>query len=204
MTWIETIDRDHADARLARIYQRIAGASGQIDNILSAHSLRPRTLEGHLALYKAVLHSTPSTLDGLTRELLGSHVSALNGCDYCLEHHRAALARRLPGSGAETKAEAEALVNAALEPTPHPRLDARARAMLDYATKLTRTPADMREADLAPLREQGLDDGAILELNQVVSYFAYANRTVLGLGVSPAGETLGLHPPDEGESLTHT
>jgi alkylhydroperoxidase family enzyme len=39
----------------------------------------------------------------------------------------------------------------------------RQRAMLDYADKLTRTPWDMTEADLAPLREAGWDDRAILE-----------------------------------------
>lgn len=33
-----------------------------------------------------------------------------------------------------------------------------------------------------------------LEINQVVAYFAYANRTVLGLGVNTEGEILGLSP----------
>jgi uncharacterized protein YciW len=47
---------------------------------------------------------------------------------------------------------------------------------------------------VAALREAGLDDGEILEVNQVVSYFAYANRTVLGLGVDTTGDALGLSP----------
>ena len=38
------------------------------------------------------------------------------------------------------------------------------------------------------LREAGWDDGEILEINQVCAYFAYANRTVLGLGCSTEGE----------------
>ena len=46
------------------------------------------------------------------------------------------------------------------------------------------------------MRREGLDDGQILEVNQVVAYFAYANRTVLGLGVATAGEELGLSPSD--------
>jgi uncharacterized protein YciW len=44
------------------------------------------------------------------------------------------------------------------------------------------------------MRRQGLSDGEILEVNQVVAYFAYANRTVLGLGVTTEGDTLGLSP----------
>jgi uncharacterized protein YciW len=39
--------------------------------------------------------------------------------------------------------------------------------------------------ELAMLRDAGLDDGEILEVNQVTAYFAYANRTVLGLGSTP-------------------
>jgi len=35
----------------------------------------------------------------------------------------------------------------------------------------------------------GLSDGQILEINQVAAYFAYANRTVLGLGVTSESES---------------
>jgi uncharacterized protein YciW len=44
------------------------------------------------------------------------------------------------------------------------------------------------------LRGLGYDDGEILEINQVAAYFAYANRTVLGLGCNTKGDTLGLAP----------
>ena len=63
-------------------------------------------------------------------------------------------------------------------------LTARQRALLDYANKLTRQPDTMTETDLSPLREAGLDDRAILDLNQVVAYFAYVNRVADGLGVA--------------------
>ena len=48
------------------------------------------------------------------------------------------------------------------------------------------------------MREAGFDDGQILEVNQVVAYFAYANRTVLGLGVDTKGDILGLSPSNSG------
>ena len=44
------------------------------------------------------------------------------------------------------------------------------------------------------MRAAGMDDGQILEINQVVAYFAYANRTVLGLGVTTQGDVLGQSP----------
>ena len=45
-----------------------------------------------------------------------------------------------------------------------------------------------------------LNDGEILEINQVVSYFNYANRSVLGLGVDITGDILGLSPNDSCDS----
>jgi uncharacterized peroxidase-related enzyme len=62
-------------------------------------------------------------------------------------------------------------------------LKPRQRAMLDYADKLTRTPWQMTEVDLLPLREAGLDDRAILDVNQTAAYYAYVNRVADGLGV---------------------
>jgi NAD(P)H-hydrate epimerase len=54
---------------------------------------------------------------------------------------------------------------------------------LAYARKLTFAPADIVEDDLERLREHGLDDRAIVDANQVVSYFNYVNRVADGLGV---------------------
>lgn len=62
-------------------------------------------------------------------------------------------------------------------------VDERLVAMIAYALKLTHEPTRMRREDLEPLRAAGLDDTAILELNQVVAYFAYVNRVADGLGV---------------------
>lgn len=63
-------------------------------------------------------------------------------------------------------------------------INARQRAMLDYADKLTRDPGAVNAADMLPLRAAGLDDRSILDLNQAVSYFAYVNRVADGLGVA--------------------
>ena len=68
-----------------------------------------------------------------------------------------------------------------------------AAAML-YARKMTLTPGEMVADDVKNLRDVGWGDGEILEINQIVSYFNYANRTVLGLGVNTIGDILGLSP----------
>lgn len=55
-------------------------------------------------------------------------------------------------------------------------LDAVDRALCAYADKLTRAPARMSADDVAGLRAVGLDDVAIHDAIQVVSYFNYINR----------------------------
>jgi NAD(P)H-hydrate epimerase len=62
-------------------------------------------------------------------------------------------------------------------------LDPRGAALCRYAVQVTRTPASLERTDLDLLRAAGLDDRAIVDVNQVVSYFNYVNRIADGLGV---------------------
>lgn len=55
--------------------------------------------------------------------------------------------------------------------------------MCRYALKLTKEVDAMVEDDVQALRNVGLDDRAIVDVNQVASYFNYVNRVVEGLGV---------------------
>jgi alkylhydroperoxidase family enzyme len=55
--------------------------------------------------------------------------------------------------------------------------------MLTYAVKLTLTPWEMIEADVTALRDAGFSDTAILDINQVTGYYAFANRLADGLGI---------------------
>ncbi len=69
-------------------------------------------------------------------------------------------------------------------------------AGLRYAAKLTTTSSELGQSDIESLRAAGFEDGEILEINQVTAYFAYANRTVLGLGINTEGDIIGLSPGD--------
>ena len=57
--------------------------------------------------------------------------------------------------------------------------------MLRYAVKLTRTPGAMDDADVDELRAVGYSDRDILDIAEVVGYYAYANRIADGLGIEP-------------------
>ena len=62
------------------------------------------------------------------------------------------------------------------------------RAMLDYAARLTREPWTVREGDVQALRVAGFIDRDILDIAQIVAYFAYVNRIADGLGVAVEAE----------------
>jgi alkylhydroperoxidase family enzyme len=66
-------------------------------------------------------------------------------------------------------------------------------ALMRYAEKLTVAPDEMKEADVIALRDAGLDDGAILEANQIICYFNYVNRSINGLGVTTEGDVIGYY-----------
>ncbi len=191
MSWIRVVPEEEAGEPLRSLYDRVQGPGGRIDNVLRLHGLRPHTLEGHMALYKAVLHHSGNRLPRWLLETVGVYVSLLNGCAYCVRHHLAGL-ERLVG---EARADGirRALETGALDEAFQPR----EVAALRYARRLTRSPAALAKEDVEVLREAGLDDGEILEVNQVASYFAYVNRTVQGLGATTEGDKLGLSPAGE-------
>jgi len=57
------------------------------------------------------------------------------------------------------------------------------RAMLAFSVKLTATPGDMSPEDAQALRDAGFSDRDILDITEVVAYYAYANRIADGLGI---------------------
>ncbi len=190
MAWIKTIDFADATGKLKELYKRVTGPNNNVDNIMMMHSLRPHTMEGHMAIYKYVLHHHENTIQKWFLETIGTYVSYLNKCDYCFEHHFVGLKRNLKDDG-RADAIRNGITTEKLENAP---LNVKELAALEYARKLTSTPARMIENDIKRLRTVGYTDGEILEINQVTAYFSYANRTVLGLGCSLDGDIIGLSP----------
>ena len=189
--WIAHIPYAEANGRLRMLYDRVKGPDDNVDNIMLAHSLRPHTMEGHMAIYKYVLHHASNQTPKWFLEVIGVWVSMLNGCSYCVDHHFAGLSRLLNDA---TRSRA---IRAALEAQrfdevfTSPEIEA-----LRYSKALTVAPKeqDTLKAHVDAMRCAGLDDGRILEINQVVAYFNYANRTISGLGVTTDGDILGLSP----------
>ncbi len=187
---IRTIPYDQSTGKLRRLYDRVKGPDDNVDNIMMAHSLRPHSMEGHMVLYKNVLHHTGNTIPKWFLETLGVWVSVLNRCGYCVDHHFAGL-KRLLGDDKRANAIRLAIDTGNLDAAP---LDEAQKLAMVYASRLTRCPAEISQRMVEGLRTAGYSDGEVLEINQVVAYFNYANRTVLGLGVNTGGDDIGLSP----------
>jgi uncharacterized peroxidase-related enzyme len=197
--WLEYVPYEEAEGKLKTLYDRIRDPQGNIDNIMLAHSLRPHSMEGHMALYKNVLHHSANTLPKWLLEAVGVYVSQLNRCEYCVEHHYVGMKRLLKDDGRSGQ------IRRALEADqPQQAFAGGELAIMGYTRRLTLEPSSVDGDDVQALRAAGLDDGQILEVNQVVAYFAYANRTVLGLGVSTDGDVLGTSPGSgDSDDWTH-
>jgi uncharacterized peroxidase-related enzyme len=191
MGWIKHVPYEEAEGKLKSLYDRVKGSNDYLDNILTIHGLRPNTLEGHMMLYKNVLHHSNNQLPKWMLEAMGVYVSILNHCEYCTEHHFAGLKRLLnddeKADGMRYAMENDALISV---------FGGKELALIRYTQLLTETPAIVDEEVIDQMRSVGLTDGEILEANQVIAYFGYANRTVMGLGVSTHGDILGLSPND--------
>lgn len=186
IAWIETIAPDEAGGVLASAYEAARTPHGTIDNVMRAHSLRPHTMIGHIALYKAALHHPDNVLPEWFLEALGTYTSILNGCEYSLAHH-SHNARTLLGGGDEGESAIASLRDRAPERT----FGGKYLALLRYVEKLTTNPAEMNKGDIETLRDAGVSDEEILETNQVCGYFNYVNRHLNGLGVSTDGDVIG-------------
>jgi uncharacterized peroxidase-related enzyme len=188
MSFIQMIAESDATGDLGALYNRYSNPDGSVDNVLRVHSLNPESLEAHCALYVQSCHR-PGPVSRAEREMIGVTVSRLNGCTYCQTHHAAGLKRLLPE---DRKHIADEVFDG-----EYANLNDRERSMCDYGAKLTVTPSDICKEDINALHAAGLTDREVLDVAQVASYFAYANRIVLGLGASLEDpDTIG-HVPEE-------
>lgn len=189
--WIRMIADEDADDTLAAAFDMARTPHGTVDNVMRVHSLRPGTMVGHVTLYRACLHDATNTVATWFQEVISAYVSTLNACPYSYANHWAN-ARHLIGD-----AERADAIEAALQARCPETVFAGAElAALRYAAKLTLHPGEMIKADVLALREAGWEDGEILEINQIVGYFNYANRLLNGLGVTTEGDVVGYYKKD--------
>lgn len=175
-----TLDND-----LQEVFKKCVDKLGFIPNVLAAYSLRPNKLRNFMAMYNELMLA-PSGLSKLEREMVAVVVSSVNHCYYCLVAHGQAV-RKLSG---DPELGDMMVMNYRVA-----KLDTRQRAMLDFAWKLTSTPAQVIEEDRAQLRAAGLSAEDIFDLADTVAFFNMSNRMAIGIDMIPNREYHGMDRP---------
>ncbi len=178
MPLIRVIDENEAVGELKEVYGRIKVKRDKIANIMKIHSLNPRAMQTHMGLYLSLMFGT-SGLKRAERELIGVVVSAVNSCEYCVNHHAAALNYYWKDNEKIKKL---------IKNFESLDLPERQRRMLGYVVKLTNSPHAMNESDVNALRNSGFSDEDVLNINLITSYFCFVNRIANGLGIESTPE----------------
>ncbi len=92
MALVSYVSNQNAAEKVKPVFEGMEKKLGVVPNVFRAMAHNPEMLEAFLAL-NATLPKTK--LDGKLRELAYIKTSELNGCDYCLHHHRARQEGRL-------------------------------------------------------------------------------------------------------------
>ncbi|MEA1079279.1 peroxidase-related enzyme [Marinobacter qingdaonensis] len=151
---------------------------GMIPNVLTAYSQNLKQLEGFTRLYNELMLGE-GELSKLEREMIAVVVSSENKCFYCLVAHGAAV-RVLSGD--------PLLGEHLVMNYRSAQLDQRQRAMLDYASLLTRSPATVTEAHTQTLREAGFSDRAIWDIANLIGFYNMSNRVAIASDMQPNTE----------------
>ena len=157
------------------IWAKCVEKLGFVPNVFSTYSLKPRRLRHFMAMYNEIMLS-PSGLSKLEREMVAVVVSSANRCYYCLVAHGAAV-RQLSGDPELGEMMALNYRVAAL--------DARQRAMLDFAWKMTTTPYLVDDGDREGLRAVGLNESDQFDLAETVAFFNLSNRMASASDMMP-------------------
>jgi|TARA_R110002124_G_scaffold52045_2_gene150139 uncharacterized peroxidase-related enzyme len=148
---------------------------GMIPNVLQAYAFDIDKLNAFAGLYNDVMLAA-SGLSKLEREMIAVTVSSINKCYYCLTAHGAAV-RQLSGD----PILGEMLVmnwRAAA-------LDARQKAMLQFAETMTIASASIEEHHRDALRQVGFSERDIWDIAATASLYNMTNRMASATDMRP-------------------
>lgn len=134
----------------------------------------PDVLEARTRTDKDIFYNPEAGLPRAERELAAAATSRLNGCIYCASVHA-----RFAATYSKRVDDVQRLLDEGVEA----KLDERWEAIVDASVALTALPMTFGKNHVERLRKVGLDDAAIADLVGAASFFNWANRLMLSLGV---------------------
>ena len=134
----------------------------------------PDVLEARTRTDKDIFYNPEAGLPRAERELAAAATSRLNGCIYCASVHA-----RFAATYSKRVDDVQRLLDEGVDA----KLDERWEAIVAASVALTTIPMTFGKEHVERLRKAGLDDAAIADLIGAASFFNWANRLMLSLGV---------------------
>ncbi len=166
MARVSYVEPQAASQEVQQIYEhRLRGKPGSVHKAM-AHN--PHALTPFLSFYAAA----GASLERKLWELVYLRISFLNDCQYCSQHHIASSKR--VGLGPEDwKALKEGEIS---------RYSEAEQSALEYAEKLTKSPAEITDAEIDTLKKH-FSDQQIVDLHLLIGLANLTNRFTAPLGL---------------------
>ena len=135
-------------------------------------ALDPETLQQRTPLFNGIMYSQ----GGLSRaetELGAVAASVVNRCIYCAAVH---------SNRYNQLTKDDAVMDSIFASGEDADIDARQKAILNFATNLSKCPSEAGKEDVERLAENGLGMDEVLDLVLSASLFGWANRLMHVLG----------------------
>jgi uncharacterized peroxidase-related enzyme len=180
MSWIADPD-EHSEA-VAAAYARDRDALGYVANYTRVFAHRPAAMDGWRALNGGI----KSAMDPRRYELATLAAARRLRSSYCSLAHGKVLAEQFDGPD---------VVRSIVADPGTAELSDVDRAVLTLADKVAAGAADMKEADLAELRDLGLDDTEILDVVLAAAARCFFSTVLDAVGASPDAAYRELDAP---------
>jgi uncharacterized peroxidase-related enzyme len=171
-SWLRVPDESTLPEEVQAIFKAQRERYGFVHPYFVGYSLNPDHLLRWFKYYDALQHGK-GELSHREREIIAVVVSAANHCESCVITHQAQL-RDVTGDATFAAAVADNYWTA--------NLTERERALADFAVKITKLSSELSPTDLAPLRNLGISDEAILEAGEIAAQFSLSNRLSKAFG----------------------
>jgi uncharacterized peroxidase-related enzyme len=178
ISWYPVPDEADLPEDLRKLFAKARERIGFVPNVFRAYAWRPERLRAWFTHFRD-LHEPSEHLGVAEREMIAVAVSMANGCLYCLVAHGAALREAL---GDPVLADRITL------DYRRAGLDERTTAVLDYAVKVTRSPVECDEEDIARVRRLGLTEEETWDVAEIAAMYNFTNRLAMATGQLPNPE----------------
>jgi uncharacterized peroxidase-related enzyme len=148
---------------------------GFVPNVLRAYAFDTGKLQSFIDMADDLMLAD-SLISKADREMIAVVVSAVNHCHYCLTAHGAALRQRTKDP---------VLADTIAQNFRAADLTKQQMVMLEFAVKLTETPAKIVEADRQALRDAGYADRVIWDIASVAAFYNMSNRMAAAIDMRP-------------------